>query len=137
MPTPIEIVIGKVTLQAELNDSPAAKAIAARLPFELRMSRWGDEYYGGCGVDAPLAADARDLMEVGELAYWPPGKALCIFFGRTPVSCGDEPRAASEVNPVGRVSGDLAPLQALGASIRPLIRKRETPAGATSQQRKP
>ncbi len=64
------------------------------------------EYYGNCGIDAELSQDARDVMEAGELAVWPAGNALCIFFGPTPVSKGNEPRAISPVNPVGKLIGN-------------------------------
>jgi hypothetical protein len=119
--THITITIGERSLAGELNDSKTAAAFAKQLPLEVRMSRWGDEYYGDLGVrlGAGVAPDARTLMEVGELAYWPPGNALCIFFGPTPASEQDEPRAASEVNPLGRLHGDVADvLRKLGGTIR-------------------
>ena len=83
------------------------------------MSRWGDEYYGSLNdpLDLAESADAREAMVVGELAYWPPGNALCIFFGPTPASTGPEPRAASPVNPLGMLDGDVKALRPLGASI--------------------
>ena len=114
----INIISGEVTLTAELNDSPSAKALLAKLPLEFRMSRWGDEYYGDCGVDVEEEPQARTLMKVGELAIWPPGSALCIFFGPTPASTADEPVAASKVNPIGRLTSQLEPLKKLGPSIK-------------------
>jgi len=117
MPTPVIIKIGEIKLSAELNDSPSAEKIKLLLPLEFSMSRWGDEYYGNCGIDAELSQDARDVMEVGELAVWPAGNALCIFFGPTPVSKGNEPRAISPVNPVGKLIGNSAVLKNLGSSI--------------------
>ncbi len=113
----ILIRIGPLELAAELNDSPTARGLLAELPLEFRMFRWGDEYYGDCGISVPLADDARDEMEVGELAYWPTGHALCVFFGPTPASVGGEPRAASAVNPVGRLLDGPAPLFDLGPVI--------------------
>ena len=101
--------------------TPCAKKLAAllkKLPLELSMSRWGDEYYGGCGLSVEEEPEARDLMEVGELAVWPPGSALCIFFGPTPASTGQEPRAASKVNPIGKVVPGLEALKGLGQSIQ-------------------
>ena len=121
MPTPVIIKIGELKLSAELNDSPSAEKIKLLLPLEFSMSRWGDEYYGNCGIDAELSQDARDVMEVGELAVWPAGNALCIFFGPTPVSMGNEPRAISPVNPVGKLIGNSAVLRTLGSSIRARI----------------
>ena len=119
MPTPIQILVEGEALPAELNDSETAKALLARLPLRIGMSRWGDEYYGSIGesLDVAPAADAREDMAVGELAYWIPGNALCVFFGPTPASDGPEPRAASPVNPVGRMMGDVAALKKLGGSV--------------------
>lgn len=119
MPTPITFRVGTLALTGQLNDSPTAQAILALLPATVRMSRWGDEYYGT--LPKPLkideAPDAREEMTVGELAYWPPGNALCLFFGPTPASSDDQPQAASPVNPVGTLSGDLPALKRLGSSI--------------------
>ena len=118
MPTAITIEIGKVTLKAELNDGASARSFLELLPKQVSLSRWGDEYYGNCGINVQESPDAREDMKVGELALWPPGSALCIFFGPTPASRGREPRAASPVNPIGRLLDDPAPLKALGPSIR-------------------
>ena len=117
MPTPIKIKIGTLELSAELNESPTVKKLISLLPIEFSMSRWGDEYYGDCGIRTVLSQDARDVMEVGELAVWPTGNALCIFFGITPASKGDEPRAVSPVNPVGRLLDNPENLKKLGGSI--------------------
>jgi hypothetical protein len=117
MPTPIKIKIGGLELSAELNDLPTAKKLVSLLPLEFSMSRWGDEYYGDCGIKVDLFQDARDVMEVGELAVWPTGSALCIFFGPTPASREKEPRAVSPVNPVGRLIDSTEPLKKLGSSI--------------------
>lgn len=117
MPERIRLCIGTAEFTGELNDSPASRALLSCLPLEFRMSRWGDEYYGNCGVSVELAPEAREEMEVGELALWPPGQALCVFFGPTPASVGDEPRAASPVNPIGRLLDDPAPLKELGSVV--------------------
>ena len=114
----IKIVSDDTELTAQLNDSPSAKALVQDLPLELQMTRWGDEYYGACGVSVDEGPDARELMEVGELAIWPPGSALCIFFGPTPASVEDEPRAASKVNPIGRINSGAQALKKLGPSIQ-------------------
>ena len=114
----IRIVSGEVELKAQLNESVSAEALVKKLPLELRMSRWGDEYYGDCGVSVEEGPEARELMEVGEVAIWPPGSALCIFFGPTPASTGEEPRAASKVNPIGRISSGAEALKTLGPSIQ-------------------
>jgi hypothetical protein len=108
-----------VDLIGELNDSPTAAAFRERLPTTLRMSRWGEEYYGRIDADLGVgeADDAREVMEVGELAYWPVGNALCVFFGPTPASDGGEPRAASPVNPMGRLKGGVEKLKTLPPEI--------------------
>ena len=119
MTTKILIKAGSVTLEATLNDSETAAAVAAALPVSVHMTRCGEEYYGDMGelLGAGEAHDAREEMAVGEIAYWPPGNALCIFFGPTPASRGDEPRAASPVNPIGTVDGDATALKSLGGQV--------------------
>jgi len=116
----IRITAGDVSLAAELNDSPSAEAILAALPIEASGSRWGEEIYFSIPVKEKAAPDARADMTVGELAYWPPGNAFCIFFGPTPASDGDAPRAASAVNPIGHVVDDATALTAVpdGATVR-------------------
>ena len=123
MPTPVIIKIGDLELKAEFNDSPSSEKLKALLPLEFSMTRWGDEFYGDCGIKAELSQDARDVMEVGELAVWPTGKALCIFFGPTPASKGDEPRAVSPVNPVGKLMSGTEGLKKLSSTIHIRIEK--------------
>jgi uncharacterized protein len=101
----IRITAGNVTATAELNDSRAAAAIAAKLPITAKAETWGDEIYFGLPFSAPSDAP-QETVRLGDLGYWPPGKAFCIFFGPTPMSRGDEIRPASEVTVVGRVTGD-------------------------------
>ena len=101
----IRITAGAVSAEARLNDSKTAGAIWDALPIEAKGQTWGDEIYFDIGLTAP-PEQARDVVDVGDLAYWPPGQAFCIFFGRTPVSRGDECRAASPVNVVGKIVGD-------------------------------
>ena len=102
----IRIKAGTVTAQAVLNDSPTAGKIWEALPIEASGDTWGDEIYFGIPVKAPLEKDAKEVVEVGDLGFWPPGHAFCIFFGPTPVSRGSEVRPASAVNVVGRIAGD-------------------------------
>ncbi len=123
MSTKITLTVNGTAFAAELNDGPAAKEILGKLPLEISMSRWGDEYYGGAGLSTPVQDDARDTMEVGELAVWPPGKAFCIFFGPTPASSDDRPVAASDANPVGRMLDDSSPLKSMGSSVRVKLEK--------------
>ncbi len=119
MPRAVKLVLEGVELRGELNQSAPARELAARLPLELELSRWGREYYGA--LDAPLPAGeekSKEVMALGELAYWQPGQALCLFFGPTPASRGDEPRAASPVLSLGRVQGDWQALDGLGPQVR-------------------
>ena len=102
----IEITSGELTLQAELNESPTAQEIWKKLPLEGRANTWGDEIYFEVPVVMDQESDARAEVEVGELGYWPVGRAFCIFFGPTPVSTDERPRAYSPVNVIGRVQGD-------------------------------
>ncbi|MCF7974591.1 MAG: hypothetical protein K9N55_12300, partial [Phycisphaerae bacterium] len=85
------------------NASETASAIWEALPFEATVNRWGDEIYFAIPVQVKLSQDAHADMAVGDVAYWPPGQAFCIFWGPTPASTGSEPQAASPVNVFGRV----------------------------------
>ena len=114
MANSIKITVGEIELDAELNDSETASRILAELPIRSGFNTWGDEIY----FQIPITADPedpRETVESGDLAYWPPGKAFCIFYGPTPASEGDEIRPASPVNPVGRV---LSGVEALKTASR-------------------
>ena len=113
----IQITVDGKKVTARLNESSTARAFFQGLPMKISMSRWGDEYYGDCGLDVQLEDDARAEMEVGELAIWPQGCALCLFFGPTPASIDEEPRAISPVNPIGQIESDTAYLKKLPSSI--------------------
>jgi hypothetical protein len=93
-------------MEAELNDSPTAVKVGEALPVEGSANLWGDEIYFEIPVIAAQEADAREIVEVGTLGYWPVGHAFCIFFGPTPVSTDARPRAYSPCNILGRVLGD-------------------------------
>ncbi len=103
----ITITAGRARFQAQLNNTATATAIMEALPIEARANRWGGEIYFSIPVEAGLETGARDVLQPGEIGYWPPGRALCLFFGRTPASEGEEIRAASAVNIVGRIEGAL------------------------------
>ena len=120
MPRKITISAGKVSLPATLNDTASALAIIQALPIEARANRWGEEIYFEIPVELKESTDSRAEMQVGELAYWAPGSAFCIFFGPTPVSQGTAPRAASPVNPLGVVDGDATAFKAVrnGEKVR-------------------
>lgn len=121
----IIIFVENLSLNAELMDSPTGRKIAAALPLEGSVNVWGDEIYFDIPLTIEQAPDARQDVEVGDLAYWPAGPAFCIFFGPTPVSTGNQPRAYSPVNVFGRVLDNPQLLKSIsnGASIR------ITPAG--------
>jgi len=102
----IRITAGIVSAEAVLNDSATAEKIWNALPIEAEGDTWGDEIYFSIPVKDSLAADAKEVVQLGDLGYWPPGTAFCIFFGRTPVSRGDEIRPASAVNVIGKIVGD-------------------------------
>ena len=103
----IRITTGKIEMLATLNDAPTAERIWDALPIESTVNTWGQEIYFSIPVQCDLGSEARDRMEIGEVAYWPTGSAFCVFFGKTPASKSDEPRAASPVNPIGRCEGDV------------------------------
>ena len=107
----IKITAGGVRVTGELFNTATAEAILEALPIKGQAQRWGGEIYFSIPVSAELEPGARDVLEAGELAYWPTGNALCIFFGKTPASQADEIRAASDVNVFGRISQDPASLQ--------------------------
>ena len=102
----INIKIGNLSMEAELNDTPTAKRIAGILPVRTSFSTWGEEIYFTIPVDCELDESAREIVELGDLGYWPTGKAFCIFFGQTPMSSPGKIVPASAVNIIGRVLGD-------------------------------
>ena len=110
MPKDIIITAGKVTVEAQLYDTPTVQSIVDKLPITAQAQRWGDEIYFSIPVTAQLESNSRDVLEVGELGYWPTGNAFCIFFGPTPASQGDEIRAASAVNIIGKIKSDWSGL---------------------------
>jgi hypothetical protein len=101
----IKITAGDVIAYGELNDTVTAQKIWDALPIEARGSTWGDEIYFAIPVQAG-EENAQAVVDMGDLAYWPPGSAFCIFFGRTPASQGDDIRPASPVNVFGKIDGD-------------------------------
>lgn len=117
MPTEIIITVHNITVEGELFDTACAKAISEKLPLEAVLKVWGDEFYFEIPVTSPLDETATRVVEVGDIGYWPPGRALAIFFGPTPLSRGTDPVPASEVNIVGKITGDATLLRkAKGAS---------------------
>ena len=119
----IRITAGKVSLEAELASSATATALLKALPITGKASRWGDEIYFTIPVEADEEPEARAEMAVGEIAYWPPGNAFCIFWGPTPASSGAEPQAASPVNVLGKIAGDATKFAAVSSGAKVLIEK--------------
>jgi hypothetical protein len=113
----ITISFGEVKVKAELSDTTCAQAITNILPIEARPNEWGDEFYFTIPVSMPLDKTATTKVAVGDIGFWPPGNALAIFFGPTPMSTGPEPVPASEVNLVGKIIDDATVLRKVkGAS---------------------
>ncbi len=111
MPTTIIITVKSITLEAELFDTACAKAIADILPIEARPNEWGDEFYFEIAVKRQMDDSATTKVKAGDIGFWPPGNALAIFFGPTPMSNGTDPVPASAVNLVGRIKGDATGLK--------------------------
>jgi uncharacterized protein len=111
MSTYVRINIGGSSLRAELFDTKCAKQIIESLPIEAVPNEWGDEFYFEIAVGMRPDETATTKIKPGDIGYWPPGKALAIFFGPTPLSCGSDPVPASAVNLVGKIIGDAAVLR--------------------------
>ena len=102
----IRILVSELKVDAELNESKTAQLVWEALPIEARGNLWGEEIYFAIPVKTGLETGSREVVSAGELGYWPTGHAFCIFFGPTPASRGDEIRAASAVNIIGKVLSD-------------------------------
>jgi uncharacterized protein len=116
----IRLMIGGNEFEAELNDTDTANSLYLALPFEAYTNLWGEEIYFETPVKAKLE-NGRTVMEPGELAFWPKGSALCIFYGPTPASKGGKPEAISEVTPLGRIIGDPRSLEVVGDRMKVII----------------
>jgi hypothetical protein len=99
----VQFTVGDITLEAGWADTPTADLIFESLPLTSSGSYWGDELYFPIPVEADAEPGASDVVEVGSVAFWPPGNCLCIFWGPTPASHGNECRAADRVNVVGQI----------------------------------
>ncbi len=118
----IDITSGQIRMEAELNRTGTADLILEQLPLTGRVNTWGDEIYFAIPVSAK-PENAVSAVEVGDLAYWPEGRAFCIFFGRTPASTAEEIRPASPVNPIGRLLGDPKAWKAVKAGEKITLKK--------------
>lgn len=116
----IKITLKEQTFTAALEDTPTAQKLWDALPIEGQANLWGEEIYFEIPLSAAQEPEARQEVPPGTIAFWPAGNAFCIFFGPTPVSRGDMPRAYSPVNMLGKITGDLTPLKDVrqGAAVR-------------------
>ena len=118
----IMIKAGDVEVTATLNASRTADALWSALPIEASGSTWGEEIYFRTSIVAEKE-NAQEVVDMGAVAYWPPGQALCLFFGPTPASRGDEIRPASPVNVVGGIDGDATALRQVQAGARVIVQR--------------
>jgi len=120
----ITITVKDVKMSAELNDSNTAQKIWKALPIEGSVNTGGDEIYFSIPVDVGLE-NAKAVVSEGDLGYWPPGNAFCIFFGLTPASHGDEIKPASPVNIFGKVIGDSTVFKKVRSGAKIIVEKSE------------
>jgi uncharacterized protein len=102
----IEIKVGERSVKAHIHETTTALKIYEILPFQTSVNTWGDEIYFTTPVEEKLDDTAKEIVELGDIGYWPSGNAFCIFYGKTPISIKDEIRPASAVNIIGKVIGD-------------------------------
>ncbi len=107
----IRITVGAIQAEGKLADNATGRMVAEALPISASARTWGDEIYFPIPVESELE-DGKEVVEMGDLGYWPPGNAFCIFFGPTPASRGTEIRPASAVTIIGRVDGDATVFRA-------------------------
>jgi uncharacterized protein len=124
----IRVTAGDVSISAELNETDTAEAIWEALPITARANTWGDEIYFGIDVQLEESEDAQEVVELGDMGYWPPGHAFCLFFGRTPMSRGNEIRPASPVNVFGHIRGDTTALKQVPAGTEIIIERMDEDA---------
>jgi len=117
----IDIKVGDVTLRAELHDTPVAREVGTLLPLQTSFHTWGEEIYFEIPLSAKLDDTAREEVEIGDLGYWPTGRAFCIFFGQTPMSTEDKIVPASAVNIIGQVKDDVKRLKSVVGADEILI----------------
>ena len=120
------ITIDTVNLVAELAQTPSADALWNALPLCAQAHRWGDELYFSVPFSTPLESGAQEIVQVGDVAYWPDGPTLCFFFGPTPVSRPNEIRAAAAVNVCGRIRDESSVLRQVADTATITLNREET-----------
>ena len=121
----ISIETGDIKLSAVLDDSETSRSVYGILPLTGTANVWGDEIYFTIPLHLEESPDAKQQVDVGDLGFWPPGNAFCIFFGPTPVSSNEFPRAYSPVNVFGRIQGDAAILKRVSNGDQVMVSKEE------------
>lgn len=119
----VKITVGDVTIRVEPSDTPTARALVEALPFDSSASTWGDEVYFRTPVAADREPDARDVVEPGEIAYWPDGDAIAICFGPTPIARDGESRLASPSNVWGRAVDDVKALKSVRSGAKVTVER--------------
>lgn len=102
----IKITVGKRVSEATLFENDTAMKVYEILPYSTEVNTWGDEIYFSIPLEEELDDTAKEIVEIGDIGYWPSGNAFCIFYGKTPISHGEEIRPASAVNIIGKIDGD-------------------------------
>jgi hypothetical protein len=122
----IAVRTGTIRLEAELNETPAADAVWNALPYEAPGSVWGYELYFRIPEELDIGPEnGQDVVETGDLGYWPAGNAFCIFYGPTPASTDERPRPVSPVTVFGKVIGDVAGLSEIETGVMVFVRRKE------------
>ena len=119
----LRISAGKLTLEAELRDTPTTRALAEALPFEASAQTWGEEVYFTTPVSAKLEADAKQVVDPGTVCFWTEGDALALPYGRTPISTDERPKLAARCNVLGTLAGDARRLAGIKAGQRIRVEK--------------
>jgi|SRR5690348_8091463 hypothetical protein len=119
----LRIIAGKLTLEAELRDTPTSRALAQALPFEASAQIWGEEVYFTTPVSATLEADAKQVVDPGAVCFWTEGDALALPYGRTPISTDERPKLAARCNVLGTLAGDARRLAAVSAGQKIRVEK--------------
>ena len=118
----IKITFEKLSILATLNNSSTSDKLWKKLPIESSVSTWGEEIYFSIPIN-DVEENAKSVVDLGDLAFWPPGSAFCLFFGQTPVSSEGAIKPASPVNVIGKVLGDIEPLKSVISGEKVKIEK--------------